>query len=110
MGLEVPALARKEEPHGERAGDQQLVQRLAKAEQLDGVVHPVAGLDEHAVVRNGDGNSYYLVCLEPGHESCSCPDYQQRQNKAGMPCKHLLATQLATQGTAEKPRKAPVKR
>ena len=88
----------------------QLVQRLAKAEQLDGVVHPVAGLDEHAVVRNGNGNSYYLVCLEPGHESCSCPDYQQRQNKAGLPCKHLLAAQLAAQGTAEKPRKAPVKR
>jgi hypothetical protein len=74
-----------------------LAERLAKAEHLvaDGAVFPVAGLDGYAVVRNGNGTQMYLVRFEAGHENCTCPDYKQRQQAAGLPCKHLLAAQLA---------------
>lgn len=39
-----------------------LVARLAKAEELfeGGGVFPVAGLENYAVVRNGEGSSMYL--------------------------------------------------
>lgn len=70
-----------------------LAQRLAKAEALvaEGAVFPVAGLAGYAVVRNGDGNQFYLVRFDAGSESCTCPDFQQRQKAAGQPCKHILA-------------------
>jgi len=74
-----------------------LAARLEKAEQLvaDGAVFPVAGCDGYVVVRNGDGNQFYLVRFDAGHENCTCPDFQQRQKAAGQPCKHLLAAELA---------------
>src|SRR5688572_5990038 len=77
-----------------------LAERLAKAEQLvvDGAVFPVAGLDGYSVVRNGDGTQMYLVRFESGHEHCTCPDFKQRQQQAGLPCKHILAAQLADGG------------
>jgi len=88
---------------------QALAARLDKAELLvtDGAVFPVAGLADYAVVRNGDGTQMYLVRITDGHENCTCPDYQQRQKAAGMPCKHLLAAQLALENTPQPPA-APV--
>lgn len=79
-----------------------LAERLAKAEELvdAGAVFPVAGLEGYAVVRNGDGNSMYLVRFEAGKESCTCPDFQQRQSKAGQPCKHILAASLGASSEA----------
>jgi hypothetical protein len=74
-----------------------LAARLEKAEQLvtDGAVFPVAGLDGYSVVRNGDGTQMYLVRFEAGHEHCTCPDFKQRQQVAGLPCKHIMAAELA---------------
>lgn len=74
-----------------------LSERLAKAEQLitDGAVFPVAGCPGYAVVRNGDGDSMYLVRIDAGHENCTCPDYKNRQRAAGLPCKHIMAAELA---------------
>ncbi len=82
-----------------------LSERLAKAEALvaDGAVFPVAGCDGYAVVRNGDGNQFYLVRFAAGHENCTCPDYQQRQKSAGLPCKHLLAAQIVAAGETPQP-------
>lgn len=79
-----------------------LSERLAKAEALveAGAVFPVAGLDGYAVVRNGDGNSMYLVRFEVGKEHCTCPDFQQRQGKAGQPCKHIMAASLGASSEA----------
>jgi predicted nucleic acid-binding Zn finger protein len=87
---------------------QGIAERLAKAEQLvaEGAVLPVAGLSGYAVVRNGDGSSMYLVRFEQSHEHCTCPDFQQRQKAAGLPCKHLLAAQLALGSNPQSP--APV--
>ena len=74
-----------------------LAQRLEKAQVLvdDGAVFAVAGVAGYAVVRNGDGSQMYLVEYGAGRERCSCPDYQQRQKMAGLPCKHIIAAQLA---------------
>ncbi len=74
-----------------------LAQRLEKAQALvaDGAVFAVAGVAGYAVVRNGDGSQMYLVEYGAGRERCSCPDYQQRQKTVGLPCKHILAAQLA---------------
>jgi len=82
-----------------------LATRLDKAEQLvaDGAVFPVAGCDGYAVVRNGDGTQMYLVRIAAGHENCSCPDFQQRQKAAGLPCKHLLAAQIVAAGETPQP-------
>lgn len=79
-----------------------LAQRLAKAEQLvaEGAVFPVAGLAGYAVVRNGDGNSMYLVRFDAGSESCTCPDFQQRQKALGQPCKHILAGAMNSERAA----------
>lgn len=84
-----------------------LAERLAKAEQLvaDGAVFPVAGLEGYTVVRNGGGDSMYLVRHEAGHENCTCPDFTGRQEAKGLPCKHLMAAQLV----AEEGTKAAVK-
>jgi hypothetical protein len=73
-----------------------LAERLSKAEALveAGAAFPVSGLPGNAVVRNGDGNSMYLVRFEAGREHCTCPDFQHRQGKAGQPCKHILAAEL----------------
>ena len=73
-----------------------LADRLVKAEALvaDGAVFPVAGLTGYAVVRNGDGTQMYFVRYESGHERCTCPDFQNRQGAANLPCKHLLACEL----------------
>ena len=74
-----------------------LAERLAKAEQLvaSGAVYPVAGLDGYAVVKNGDGSQMYLVRTDAEHEHCTCPDFTARQEAQGLPCKHLMAAQLA---------------
>ncbi len=74
-----------------------LAARLDKAEQLvaDGAVFPVAGCDSYAVVRNGGGDSMYLVRFDTGRENCTCPDFKNRQGTAGLPCKHILAAELA---------------
>ena len=74
-----------------------LATRLEKAKALvaDGAVFPVAGCDGYAVVRNGDGTQMYLVRMDAGHENCTCPDFKQRQQAAQLPCKHILAAQLA---------------
>src|SRR4051794_9364249 len=82
-----------------------LAERLAKAGALveAGAVFPVAGLDGYAVVCNGDGTQMYLVRFQAGHEHCTCPDYGQRQQTAGLPCKHLLAAELALGGDAQPP-------
>lgn len=87
-----------------------LAARLSKAEELvaNGAVFPVAGLTGYAVVRNGDGDSMYFVRFESGHERCTCPDFAIRQSKAGLPCKHILAAQLALGGRPQSP--APAKR
>ena len=76
---------------------QGLAARLDKAEALvaDGAVYPVAGCDGYAVVRNGDGNQFYLVRFQSGHENCTCPDFKNRQGAAGLPCKHIMAAELA---------------
>lgn len=73
-----------------------LADRLERAKGLlaAGAVFPVAGMTECAVVRNGDGTQMYLVNIAVGHESCTCPDFQQRQKAAGLPCKHILAADL----------------
>ena len=78
-----------------------MASRLAKAEELveAGAVFPVAGLTGYSVVRNGGGDSMYLVRHEVGHEHCTCADYQQRQKAAQMPCKHILAAQLSNHTT-----------
>ena len=85
-----------------------LAARLAKAEHLaaDGAVFPVAGLDGYAVVRNGHGDSMYFVRYDAGHERCTCPDFEHRQGAAGLPCKHILAAELALGSTPQPP--APV--
>lgn len=82
-----------------------LAARLAKAEELvaSGAVFPVAGLAGYAVVRNGSGDSMYLVRFDAGHEHCTCPDYQQRQKGAGLPCKHIMAAELLAGGTTPQP-------
>ncbi len=82
-----------------------LAERLTKAEALAaaGAVFPVAGLEGYAVVRNGDGTQMYLVRFDAGHEHCTCPDFTQRQQAAGLPCKHILAAELA----AGKPSQPP---
>jgi hypothetical protein len=33
----------------------------------------------------------YLVRIDPGHEHCTCPDFQHRQSGCEQPCKHILA-------------------
>jgi hypothetical protein len=83
---------------------QSLAARLEKATALvrDGAVFPVAGLDGYSVVRNG-GNSMYLVRYDAGHEHCTCADFQQRQRAASLPCKHLLAAELAAGGNTQPP-------
>ena len=75
--------------------------RLEKAEELaaSGAVFPVAGLSGYSVVRNGSGDSMYLVRHDAGHENCTCPDFKERQGKVGQPCKHLLACQIVAGGT-----------
>ena len=75
---------------------------MSKAEQLvaDGAVFPVARLPGYAVLRNGDATQMYLVRFEEGKESCTCPDFQHRQSKAGQPCKHILAATIGTTGEA----------
>jgi len=82
-----------------------LADRLAKAEALvtDGAVFPVAGCDGYAVVRNGDGTQMYLVRFAAGHENCTCPDFKNRQGVAGLPCKHILAAELALGNTPQPP-------
>lgn len=82
-----------------------LAERLERAEQLvaEGAVFPVAGLTGYAVVRNGDGTQMYLVRHEAGHEHCTCQDFQQRQQVVGLPCKHILAAQIAAEGPAPTP-------
>lgn len=82
-----------------------LAERLERAEQLvaEGAVFPVAGLTGYAVVRNGDGTQMYLVRHEAGHEHCTCPDFQQRQQVQGLPCKHVMASQLAAEAPAPTP-------
>ena len=67
-----------------------LAERVAKAEALvaSGAVFPVVGMADYYVVRNGDGNSMYLVHVKADEVCCSCPDYQQRQKAAGQACKH----------------------
>jgi len=74
-----------------------LADPLTKAEQLvaDGAVFPVAGCAGYAVVRNGGSDSMYLVRFDAGHENCTCPDFKQRQGAAGLPCKHIMAAELA---------------
>jgi hypothetical protein len=88
-----------------------LAERLAKAEALvaDGAVYPVAGLAGYAVVKNGSGDSMYFVRFDAGHERCTCPDYQNRQGAAGLPCKHILAAELAL-GSTPQPPATPAKR
>ena len=68
-----------------------LAERLSKAEALveAGAVFPFSGLPGYAVVR-----------FEAGKEHCTCPDFQQRQGKAGQPCKHILAASIGTTGEA----------
>lgn len=90
-----------------------LAERLAKAEALveSGAVFPVAGLEGYAVVRNGNGDSMYLVRFDAGKESCTCPDFQQRQSKLGQPCKHQLSVQIFNEratGKAGEESPAPV--
>lgn len=85
-----------------------MVERFQKAQALvaASAVSPISGLDGYYVVRNGNGDSMYLVRIDAEHECCSCPDFQQRQKDAGMPCKHLLAAQLAADAAAKPAKKA----
>ncbi len=88
-----------------------LADRLAKAEALvaDSAVFLVAGCAGYAVVKNGDGTQMYLVRFETGHEHCSCPDFKQCQGAAGLPCKHIMAAELAL-GSNPQPPAAPATR
>lgn len=74
-----------------------LAGRLEKAQELvdAGAVFPVAGLEGYAVVQNGDGTQMYMVEHCAGRERCTCPDFQHRQKASGLPCKHILAAQIA---------------
>jgi uncharacterized Zn finger protein len=85
-----------------------LATRLDKAQALvaDGAVFAVAGCDGYAVVRNGGGDSMYLVRFDAGRENCTCPDFKNRQGAAGLPCKHILAAELALGDRPQPP--APV--
>lgn len=87
---------------------QGIADRLERAKALvaDGAVYPVSGCTGYAVVRNGDGTQMYLVRTDAGHENCTCPDFKQRQGAVGLPCKHLLAAQLALGSNPQPP--APV--
>lgn len=86
-----------------------LYRRLERARELvqSNAVFPVAGMDDLYVVRNGDGNAYYLVTPQ---SSCTCPDFERNEGK--LPCKHLLAVdvyQQQAQATPE-PRTRPARR
>jgi len=85
-----------------------LATRLQKAEALvaGGAVYPVSGCDGYVVVRNGDGTQMYLVRFAAGHENCTCPDFKNRQGAAGLPCKHIMAAELALGDRPQPP--APV--
>ena len=73
-----------------------LAERVAKAEALvaSGAVFPVAGVSDYYVVRNGNGEQFYLVHVKADEVCCSCPDYQNRQQAAGQACKHGHAVLL----------------
>lgn len=81
-----------------------LYRRLERARELvqAGKVYPVAGMDALYVVRNGDGNAFYLVTPE---SSCTCPDFEKHDGK--IPCKHMLAVELYQQQQATPPSDAP---
>ena len=73
-----------------------LASRLERAQVIADAdaVHSIAGQLGTYVVRNGDGTQFYLVCIEPSRESCSCPDYQHHGQPLGLPCKHIMAAQI----------------
>jgi predicted nucleic acid-binding Zn finger protein/DNA-directed RNA polymerase subunit RPC12/RpoP len=70
-----------------------IAERYAKAVELveAGRVAPVYGQDGVYCVLNGEGVAY-LVNLAA--ETCTCPDYQYRAQRLGVPCKHQLAVAL----------------
>ncbi len=81
-----------------------LAQRLERAEAIvaAGAVRPVAGVEGFYAVEASDGSSVYLVEARDGRERCSCPDAQQRQQAAGLPCKHQLAVDLYRERASER--------
>ena len=70
-----------------------LAERLERARAVvqTQAVYRVDGADNLFVVRNGDGNAFYIV--QPGRK-CSCKDFKYRLGKQGLPCKHLMAVEL----------------
>lgn len=76
---------------------QGLADRLKRAEWIAAakLVSGTVSTSGYVDVWNAGGTGTYLVCVALGNESCSCPDFQQRQKDAGLPCKHMLAVQIA---------------
>ena len=83
-----------------------LYKRLERPRQLvaDSRVHPIVGMDGHYTVQGSAG--YYLVIC--GHEqcSCTCQDYQQRQEVHRGWCKHHIAVAVFQEAQAEAPEHA----
>lgn len=84
---------------------QGLAERLKRAEWIAAakLVAGTVSSSGYVDVWNAGGTGTYLVCITPGNESCSCPDFQQRQKDAGLPCKHMLAVQMARPSLAPVP-------
>jgi SWIM zinc finger len=70
--------------------------REAKARELaqQGHVFPVPGLSQTAVVLSSYRSMPYVVSFASGHVSCTCLDWELRQEKAGGDCKHIKAARL----------------
>ena len=70
-----------------------IAERYQKAVELveAGRVAPVYGQNGVYVVLNGDGVAYLV---DVARETCTCPDYQYRAQRLGVPCKHQLAVAL----------------
>jgi len=70
-----------------------IAERYQKAVELveAGRVAPVHGQDSVYVVLNGEGVAYLV---DVARETCTCPDYQYRAQRLGVPCKHQLAVAL----------------
>ena len=70
-----------------------LAERYQRAVELveQGRVAPVYGQDGVYCVINGQGVAYLVNLAD---ESCTCPDFQHRAKRLGIPCKHLIAAQL----------------
>ena len=77
--------------------------RREKARQLveAGCVFPVPGLPSTAVVLSSDRSMPYVVTFGTGQEACTCLDFEMRQGKVGLLCKHIIAVKQDAAADAE---------